>query len=482
MMSSPSTNVAIAAAPNADLVVKKPKRPLSAFNLFYRFKRQKVLQLLGGTSRVNTDEIARLVKAPAGLEHHPSTANANSNNPSKEDATDGAPKDGDVLAQPILPPVIDASLNILRRKNIRDELVENLLPRDTRDRQHRTNSSEMNGTMSFLELGKLMNDSWKQCDEFARGVFNELAEDGREMYRNKLKEYNDYAAKMGLPKEDTKAAKKKKGKSKKGKKRGNDDDSDEEGDSKASKEGAGGSAAFLDFLGGAGGSLEQQQMLLRMLAAQQGMGSLSSAPADQVQGGSPINEDRLRLRVRELEGQLAAERLRARVQELEGALSRQKTVEEQLRGHLEMLSSIGNPEGIGQLQGGSQQDGMGMRRNNTNPSSSANEAAAMQAASRGSGGGNANQDEQGDGLWSLVSASMIHPSFRAQQEQRAQQERNAMLHQMQMLRARQQGDHVGNPNFMGGGMPHQGMGGMSPDRQGKTINKKQRTNSDHGEV
>ena len=326
-----------------------------------------------------------------------------------------------------------------------------------------------------------MNDSWKQCDEFARGVFNELAEDGREMYRNKLKEYNDYAAKMGLPKEDTKAAKKKKGKSKKGKKRGNDDDSDEEGDSKASKEGAGGSAAFLDFLGGAGGSLEQQQMLLRMLAAQQGMGSLSSAPADQVQGGSPINEDRLRLRVRELEGQLAAERLRARVQELEGALSRQKTVEEQLRGHLEMLSSIGNPEGIGQLQGGSQQDGMGMRRNNTNPSSSAHEAAAMQAASRGSGGG-ANQDEQGDGLWSLVSASMIHPSFRAQQEQRAQQERNAMLHQMQMLRARQQGDHGGNTNFMGGGMPHQGMGGMSPDRQGKTINKKQRTNSDHGEV
>jgi hypothetical protein len=74
---------------------------------------------------------------------------------------------------------------------IRNELADNLLPRDNRDRQHRTNESAMNGTMSFVELGKVMNASWKNCDEVAKQVFDDLADEGRHHYQTRLREYLD---------------------------------------------------------------------------------------------------------------------------------------------------------------------------------------------------------------------------------------------------------------------------------------------------
>ena len=49
----------------------------------------------------------------------------------------------------------------------------------------------MNGALSFLELSKIINTSWKNyCIDFAKSVFNELAEQGREQYRRRLEEYN----------------------------------------------------------------------------------------------------------------------------------------------------------------------------------------------------------------------------------------------------------------------------------------------------
>lgn len=82
------------------------------------------------------------------------------------------------------------TLNDIRKESIRKELEGNLLPRDTRTRTHRKNQSAMNGTMSFLELGNLVNTSWKSVDEFAKGVFNELADEGREAYRVLINDYN----------------------------------------------------------------------------------------------------------------------------------------------------------------------------------------------------------------------------------------------------------------------------------------------------
>lgn len=147
--------------------ISKPKRPLSSFNLFYRFKRRKLLEFIA-TGRatgktVDKAEIERIVTAAPGLEDpHAFSGIAGSAEETRE-----------------------------RQIMIRNELADNLLPRDNRDRQHRTNESAMNGTMSFVELGKVMNASWKNCDEVAKQVFDDLADEGRHHYQARLREYLD---------------------------------------------------------------------------------------------------------------------------------------------------------------------------------------------------------------------------------------------------------------------------------------------------
>ena len=49
----------------------------------------------------------------------------------------------------------------------------------------------MNGTMSFVKLGKVMNTSWKGCNRHA--VFDNLAKEGRRHYQMWLREYLDGA-------------------------------------------------------------------------------------------------------------------------------------------------------------------------------------------------------------------------------------------------------------------------------------------------
>jgi hypothetical protein len=46
----------------------------------------------------------------------------------------------------------------------------------------------MNWTMSFVKFGKVMNASWKGCDELAWLVFDDLAEEGRRHYQMRLRE------------------------------------------------------------------------------------------------------------------------------------------------------------------------------------------------------------------------------------------------------------------------------------------------------
>ena len=147
--------------------IPKPKRPLSSFNLFYRFKRRKLLEFIAAGrekgSKVDKAEIERIVTAAPGLEDpHAFSGIAGSAEETRE-----------------------------RQAMIRNELADNLLPRDTRDRQHRTNESAMNGTMSFVELGKVMNASWKNCDDVAKQVFDDLADEGRNHYQTRLREYLD---------------------------------------------------------------------------------------------------------------------------------------------------------------------------------------------------------------------------------------------------------------------------------------------------
>ena len=125
-------------------LVPKPKRPLSAFNLFYRYKRQKVIALTDANN--NKETITNLVNASPGMEDYVCGT-----------TTTTLPK-GMSLEE----------VNKLRRLNIRKEMLNNLKPRDSRTRSHRTDKNAMNGSISFVELGKLMNASWKGCDRFAQ--------------------------------------------------------------------------------------------------------------------------------------------------------------------------------------------------------------------------------------------------------------------------------------------------------------------------
>ena len=117
------------------------------------------------TGNANKQAITNLIMSPPGLEEY----------------QEGAPS---------VSMTTKSTLNDVRKENIRKELKDNLLPRDTRTRTHRKNQSAMNGTMSFLELGSLVNTSWKSVDEFAKGIFNELADEGREAYRVLMNDYN----------------------------------------------------------------------------------------------------------------------------------------------------------------------------------------------------------------------------------------------------------------------------------------------------
>ena len=63
----------------------KPRFPLSAYNLYYRFKRQKVSELVATGVR-DTDAIARLILASPGAESsQPNSSRGSSSDPPAND-------------------------------------------------------------------------------------------------------------------------------------------------------------------------------------------------------------------------------------------------------------------------------------------------------------------------------------------------------------------------------------------------------------
>ena len=85
--------------------------------------------------------------------------------------------------------------------------LKNFQARDTK-RSHR---KSMNGIFTFVELGKVMQTGWKECDDVAKAVFNRISEESREVYRQQMKEYNDLCKALGITKQkQTKKVSKKK--------------------------------------------------------------------------------------------------------------------------------------------------------------------------------------------------------------------------------------------------------------------------------
>lgn len=182
-----------------------PKRPLSAYNLYYRYKRAKIIEVNSGGSDNNScttkKAICQLIECPAGLENHPSAVRG------------------------MIPP---DRVDDIRRKNIR--LAMNggqLFSKDNKNRLHRKSThgykmtfvevryhagtslfSSLNiGLDSFSfeiilkchiclalydQMNKTMVGSWKVADKFAKAVFKELADEAREEYQRRLNKHKHF--------------------------------------------------------------------------------------------------------------------------------------------------------------------------------------------------------------------------------------------------------------------------------------------------
>jgi len=167
--------------------IQKPRRPLSSFNLFYRYKRQHIIRLLASSNDddVDKDAIRLLIMTAPGLEEYYNISSATRYAASTQ-----------------------AEMDALRRHRICLEL-KNFQARETK-RLHR---KSMNGIFTFVELGKVMQTGWKECDDVAKAVFNRLSEENREVYRQQMKEYSDLCKALGITKQKQtkkKVAKKKK--------------------------------------------------------------------------------------------------------------------------------------------------------------------------------------------------------------------------------------------------------------------------------
>ena len=138
----------------------RPQRPLSAYNLFYRYKRVRILAAAKGGDD-SKEAVTRTIEAPSGLED---------------------------VAQDELAALATDEIEALRRQKILTALADNLQPKDTSKRCHKKSAN--GGGLSFLELGRAMVSAWKDVDSFALSVYETLAKEGREKYKAKAAEYD----------------------------------------------------------------------------------------------------------------------------------------------------------------------------------------------------------------------------------------------------------------------------------------------------
>jgi hypothetical protein len=137
---------------------KKPKRPLTPYNLFYRFKRGRIL-VSCADGKGDKEMVCKLIAAVPGLEYF-----------SFLELKALGPKDAVLISRDV----------------IRKEMRDNLLPFEGK-REHR----KTHGAMSFLEMGRMMCDQWKAVDDAIKEIFVELAEEGKCLYRERLRRYKE---------------------------------------------------------------------------------------------------------------------------------------------------------------------------------------------------------------------------------------------------------------------------------------------------
>ena len=163
----------------------KPKRPLSAFNLYFRYKRTIILE----ETQQHTCESSDTASSSSSSSSTNGSSNNNSTRNNKENiqrlitSTPGL----ESYTPDTLSTLSPTQRNEISHTKIRRVLVNNLSPNEsTRDRLHR----KTHGCMSFTEMSKIMSTSWKSIDEYSKSVFEELAKEGRAVQGERVAEYN----------------------------------------------------------------------------------------------------------------------------------------------------------------------------------------------------------------------------------------------------------------------------------------------------
>ncbi len=80
---------------------------------------------------------------------------------------------------------ISDDINEKRRSKIRTALDGNIwviLPDDT--------TTANDPSTDFVEMGRMMTEAWKGVDAYGKKEFDEMAAEGRDIYRVAMKEYN----------------------------------------------------------------------------------------------------------------------------------------------------------------------------------------------------------------------------------------------------------------------------------------------------
>lgn len=134
-----------------------PKKPLSAYNLFFQYNRIKLLQSL-----------LKPESEPAKMKPGP-----HSNLPGLEDIH---PKSH----------ILAASANEIKkyRKMVIQRVIDENPFRLTT--QEKRSHGKIHGKMSFLEMSKYMGKKWKQSDETTKLIFRELSNEGKTKFNKSL--------------------------------------------------------------------------------------------------------------------------------------------------------------------------------------------------------------------------------------------------------------------------------------------------------
>ncbi|KAL3765013.1 hypothetical protein ACHAWO_001975 [Cyclotella atomus] len=148
---------------NDEAPPSRRKRPLTPYNLFYRFKRAKIIEAISTSSgSLGKTDILQVVQAVPGLEDMSSCE---------------------------LNRLHSNDIYLKSRDIVRREMRGRLLPFEGK-RSHRKTHP---GMIEFLEMGRMMCDQWKLVDEPTKSIFKELAEEGKRLHcQHKKTSYSSF--------------------------------------------------------------------------------------------------------------------------------------------------------------------------------------------------------------------------------------------------------------------------------------------------